>query len=490
MTRGPAHLQLMQADVDDAGPAPELTRGRRDPGLVEVTGTGPDDGRLAHPATRRRGESSLSALSLLEAEARLTGFVADLLDAPADASARVVAGIGTAALVALRGARDARGPMRYATVVLPASAHPAYFAAAATLGLHPVVVQVDPDGRVPLGSLASAIRDDTVVVVASAPSYTHGVVDPVGWIAAAAAARGVPLHVDAVCGGWAMAYAERAGRVGTSWGFAVGGVDSIAIDVGPESGGAADLTVLVHRDSLGARAAGAAELARGPLPLPTSWERPGALLADVVETLEEMGHDGCAELAQASLQATAALLAGLADQPGIQVAGTPEATVVSLRTDATCDVFTVADGLRHRGWTARPVLLDHGPPLLRLPVTAAVLPVVDDLVAAVAASVADAQELGRAQVDGTLERLLDRLDPEEVRDYSAHLLLDAASTLDRSVVDRDGNRSSTNLLLAAAEPRVRRALLGVHRDRLVRPVRPGGQPAAASETTASTDASE
>lgn len=476
MTRAPAHLQLMrQADDVADSETPE-------PSLHPIVTSGPDDGRLAHPATRRR---STPAPSLHVTESRLIGFVADLLEAPEGTAGLVTAGVSEAAIAVLRGARDSHQHLKHATVVLPHSAHPAYFAAAATTGLTPIVVPVDVEGRAPLGSMTSAIRGDTVLVVASAPSYTHGVVDPIGWIAAATTARGVPLHVDATNGGWAMAYAERVGRVRPSWTFAVGGVSSIALDVGPESGAAADLTVVLHRDAVGARSFTAATLVRGPLDLATAWTRPGAPLADVVETLHEVGHEGCSRLATEALDATAAVVDGAIELRGIQLAARPDATTVTLRADTTCDVFTLADGLQLRGWTAHPVLPEVGPPLLRIPVTAATLPVVDELLAALQESVYDAQDHGRASVDATLERLLQRLDPEDVSDYSAHLLLEAASTLDAADPGQPGRRAATNLLLTAAEPGVREALVAVHRERQVRPVRASGQPASDS-----TDASE
>ena len=50
--------------------------------------------------------------------------------------------------------------------------------------------------------VAAALGPHTALVVASAPSYAHGVVDPVPEIAAAAAGQGVLCHVDACIGGW------------------------------------------------------------------------------------------------------------------------------------------------------------------------------------------------------------------------------------------------------------------------------------------------
>ena len=467
MTRAPAHLQLMkQAEATDEGAASS------NPTLTTIEGSGPDDGRLAHPATVHR-ETPLPTRP--RAEGQLIGFVAELVGAPRTARGVVAAGVTEAALLVLRGARDERPALKHATVVLPASAHPAYFAAAATLGLTPLVVPLDGDGRAPLGPMTAAIRDDTVLVVASAPSYTHGTVDPVAWLAAATAAKSVPLHVDATSGGWALAYAERTGRVGPSWGFAMAGVTSMALDVGPESGGAGDLTAVLHRSAASSRATRQATLVRGPLDLTATWDRPSALLADLAETLHEVGHAGCAQLSVDALDATAAVVAGLLDQRGVHLAAKPDSTVVTLRTDTTCDAFTLADALHQRGWAVRPVLPETGPPLLRLPVTAAMLPLVDDLLTALGEAVVEAQTRGRAQIDPTLDRLLATLDPDEVSDYSAHLLLDAAATLDATDPERTGRRAATNLLIAAAGPGVREALLSVHRARLTTPVR--SQPA-------------
>ncbi|MCW2813108.1 MAG: Pyridoxal-dependent decarboxylase, partial [Nocardioides sp.] len=220
--------------------------------------------------------------------------------------------------------------------------------------------------------------------------------------------------------------------------------------------------------------------------LPAAWTRPGALLGDVVETLQEIGHDGCAALAADALAATAAVADGVVGLSGVQLAARPDATVLTLRADTTCDVLTLADALHARGWTTHPVLPETGPPLLRLPVTAASATVVDDLLAALADAVAEAQAQGRARVDPTLERLLDRLDPDDVSDHTAHLLLDAATTLDTVDPDRLGRRSATNLLLAAAAPGVREALLSVHHLRLVSPVPPDQ----VREASSSTDDSE
>lgn len=480
MTRSPAKLHVLKAadeveETDDTGRP-----------MVAVTEVGPEEGRLAHPAIH--GKRQRDAQTRFEAEAELVGFVCDLLDAPADAPGVVTPGVNDAALLVMRAARKAHPHQSRPTVVLPQSAHPAYFAAAATVGLRPRVVPLDGDGRAVLGALVGAIDDSTVLIVASAPSFTHGVADPIAWIAAASAARDVRLHVDATSGGWALAYAERAGRVGPTWTFAVYGVDSIAVDAGPDRGGPADLTVLVHRDPAAHRDLRASAWSRGPVEVPPAWLPASRLLTDVTVTARELGHQGCGELALDALQATAHIVEGLEEISGVQVVARPDSTTITLRTDTTCDAFTFSDALYRRGWAAQPVLPEVGQPLLRLAVTPAMREAADEFLEAAAEAVDDARERGRAQLDATLERLLETLDPRDVGDYAVHLLLDAAAVLDEAGHEGEGRRAQVNLLLANAPIGVREVLHGVHLDRLSRPVRSGQE--VVVSTISDTDDSE
>ena len=129
--------------------------------------------------------------SLLTMENELVGFAADLLDAPDTAVGTVTSGGTESVLLAVQGARDSRPDIDRPRMVLPVTAHAAFHKAAHYFGVEPVMVGVGEDFRAVPEAMAAAIDDRTVLVVASAPSYAHGVVDPVTEIAAAAAARGV-----------------------------------------------------------------------------------------------------------------------------------------------------------------------------------------------------------------------------------------------------------------------------------------------------------
>ena len=117
-------------------------------------------------------------------------------------------------------------------MVIPTTAHAAFHKAAHYFGVEVIMIDVDPvTFRADPGAMADAIREDTVLIVGSAPSYAHGVIDPIPEIAAIAADRGLRCHVDACIGGWVLPYAPRLGREVPPWTFAVDGVTSISADL-------------------------------------------------------------------------------------------------------------------------------------------------------------------------------------------------------------------------------------------------------------------
>ena len=185
--------------------------------------------------------------SLLAMENDLVGFACDLLDAPPTAVGSVTSGGTESVLLAVQGARDSRPDVERPTMVVPSTVHAAFRKAAHYFGVDAVVVPVGPDFRADAEAMAAAIDERTVLVVASAPSYAHGVVDPVTEIASAAAARGVRCHVDACIGGWVLPYAARLGRTVPPWTFVVEGVTSISVDTHKYAYAPKGTSLLLHR---------------------------------------------------------------------------------------------------------------------------------------------------------------------------------------------------------------------------------------------------
>ncbi|HET9420904.1 MAG TPA: aminotransferase class V-fold PLP-dependent enzyme [Nocardioides sp.] len=415
--------------------------------------------------------------SLLAMENDLVGFAADLLDAPDGVVGTVTSGGTESVLLAVKAARDARPEVARPAMVLPDTAHAAFHKAAGYFGVEARTVPTGPDFRADVAAMAAAAADgEVVLLVASAPSYAHGVVDPVGEIAAVAAERGARCHVDACIGGWVLPFAAAAGRDVPAWTFAVDGVTSISVDLHKYAYAPKGTSLLLHRT---------AELRRPQLFAWADWPgytmlnptmqstRSGGPLAGAWAVVRSLGVEGYRRLAEEALAATGAIVRGVDGIPGISVVVPPDSTLVALATDDSCDPFTVVDEMTERGWHLQPQLSHHGrPPTIHASVSAALLPQADDFLSALGESVAAAVSAGPVRVDPEIAAYVAALDPASLTDADFDGLL-AAAGLGGGEGDLalPARRAGINALLDLASPELREAVLLAFLDRLTRPTR-------------------
>lgn len=416
--------------------------------------------------------------SLLQMENELVGFACGLLDAPDPAVGTVTSGGTESILLAVQGARDSRPEVVRPRMVLPATAHAAFHKAAHYYGVEAVLVPVGPDFRADAAAMADAIDDETVLVVASAPSYAHGVVDPVTEIAAAAAARGVRCHVDACIGGWVLPYAARLGREVRPWTFAVEGVTSISVDTHKYAYAPKGTSLLLHRDAalrMPQFFASAAWPGYTMLNATTQSTRSGGPVAGTWAVVEHIGDSGYVELAGRAFAAVDAIVACIESEPGLRVVATPDSTLVTLATDDSLDPFTLTDELVSRGWYVQPQLsFGTDGPSIHLSVSAGTLAHVEEFAVALSGSVSAARAAGPVVVDGGVVGFIEALDPAALSDEDFDGLL-AASGLVGSSAEGDlelpTRMAEVNAMLDVASPAMREALLKAFLDRLQRPVR-------------------
>ncbi len=422
--------------------------------------------------------------SLLQMENELVGFAANLLGAPGSVVGSVTSGGTESVLLAVQAARDARPEVGRPRMVVPSTAHAAFHKAAHYFGVEAVPVEVGDDFRPDPAAVAAALDERTVLVVASAPSYAHGVVDDVPGIAAVAAAAGVRCHVDACIGGWVLPYAARLGRRVTPWTFAVDGVTSISVDLHKYGYTPKGVSLLLHRDPSLRRSQYFAS-ARWPgytmLNSTMQSTKSGGPLAAAWAVVQSIGDAGYEAPAAKVLDGVDRLLAGLATVDGLHVVVPPDSTLVALATDGSCDVFTVADEMAARNWYVQPQMSFAGrPPTLHLTLSAATADHVDDFCAALAEAVTAARAAGPVTVDPGVAEIVRALEPEKLTEEEFDGLL-AAAGLTPGGGPGSGPGSGTavlparmaevNALLDLASPELREAVLVAFLDRLFRPVR-------------------
>lgn len=360
-------------------------------------------------------------------------------------------------LLAVKAARDARPEVDRPQLVLPVTAHPAFHKGAAYLGLDVVSTPVDESfGAVP-AAVADAITERTVLVVASAPSYPTGTVDPVPAIAAAAAERGVLCHVDACIGGWVLPYLPDA----PPFDLSVPGVTSLSVDLHKYAYAPKGASVLLFRNrSLRRRAYFAYAGWPGyPVINPTVQSAKSAgPVAAAWAVLRHVGPDGYRTLARQARSALLTLADGVARIDGLAVLGRPDSTLLAA-AGSDVDVLVVADELRARGFYAQ-VQLALGPVPRNLHFSAHGVSssTVDALVAALRDSVEAARELGPVLVPPSAAAAVATADLSTLDEDGFGALL---ATSGLAFTDAAGRPSfaAVNALLETLTPADREAVL-------------------------------
>jgi len=177
-------------------------------------------------------------------------------------------------------------------MVVPTTLHPAFDKAAHYFGIKLVKVRVGKDYRADVAAMEKRIGIKTIAVIASAPQYPHGLVDPIEELGAMAKRHGLPMHVDACVGGFSLPWLEKLGRSIPRWDFRVPGVTSISADIHKFGYAAKGASLLLWRspDDIRHQIFVATDFPGGIYASPTMiGTRPGGPIAAAWTALQSLG---------------------------------------------------------------------------------------------------------------------------------------------------------------------------------------------------------
>lgn len=333
--------------------------------------------------------------SLKRMETEIVSMLAGFLHGGPETCGVVTAGGTESCLMAVKTYRDMARKTRKVTrpnMILPETAHVAWFKASEYFGVKVRLLPVGKDLNTDISRLKRMINAGTVMVLGSAPEYPHGTIDPIADMGAICAEAGVPLHVDACVGGFILPFMEMNGVDLPGWDFRVPGVTSISADLhkyGYASKGAStilyrDLDLLKHQMFVCQDWPGG--VFASPALLGT---RPGGAYAAAWAVMQKLGVEGYRDLAARTSEAVEALKAGIARIEGLTVLGQPQGPLLAYgSTDARLNIYAVADRLEARGWNVNRV---QNPDGIHAMVTAQHREVTDAYLDDLAAAVAEVQ---------------------------------------------------------------------------------------------------
>ncbi|MDJ0789855.1 MAG: aspartate aminotransferase family protein [Myxococcota bacterium] len=360
--------------------------------------------------------------SAMHMENEVIGIAADLLHGDENVVGSFTSGGTESIICAVKAARDrARQEKPHVTrpeILLPETAHASFQKAAHYLGLEVVVVPVDPETFLADPELLrAAITPNTVMMVGSAISYAHGVVDPIPELGALAEETGVWLHVDGCMGGFMLHFLQRQGVPIPDYDFRVPGVSSISMDYHKYAFAAKGASVILYRSR---------DLRRHQMYACSNWTGYTVINPTVQSTksagpvasswaiLHHFGDDGYMAIARKVWAMTEKLVTGIDAIPDLRVLGKPQMNMCSFASD-TVSVFHVADEMKERGWFVQPQLAyGSSPENLHLSINPASERWADDLIADLRVAVDAARELPSGELTAKIQEAFSGLSADEV----------------------------------------------------------------------------
>jgi len=322
-------------------------------------------------------------------------------------------------ILAVKAARDharaTRPHIRTPEMVLPATGHAAFQKAAHLLDVTPVIVPVDAHTfKADVDAMRRAITPNTILLVGSAVSYAHGVVDPIHELGQLALHHDLLLHVDACIGGFLLPYFRRLGAPVPDFDLTVPGVTSISMDLHKYGFAAKGASTILYRT---------ADLRRHQIYACSQWTgytvvnatmqstKSGGPLAAAWAALRFIGDAGYLELARTALDATRRIVDGIAKIEGLRVLGRPEMNLVAFTSD-TVSVFHVIDEMKQRGWYVQPQLaFQNSKENIHLSVNPASAHWVDEFLADLRACVEQAKALPSGALAQAIRQQFAGIDP-------------------------------------------------------------------------------
>ena len=237
-------------------------------------------------------------------------------------------------------------------VILSSSAHPAFLKAMNFLRIKPIIVPTKKDFNLNLNGFKEAINQNTILLVASAPAYPTGMIDPISELSNLALENKLLLHVDACIGGFLLSYLKKCNYKIPLYDFNLDGVSSLSVDLHKYAYAPKGSSVLLYRND---------ELRKQQFSVYPNWEggiygstsflgtKPGGIVAASWFALNHIGENGYIELTQKTMSATKVIYDFIQKSEHLSIIGNPIMSLIAFQSEKY-DIYHIADELSNLGW--------------------------------------------------------------------------------------------------------------------------------------------
>lgn len=239
-------------------------------------------------------------------------------------------------------------------MIVPRSAHVAWIKAAKYFGVKIIFAPLKGDFTVDVEAVRKLINRKTILLMGSAPSYPHGVIDPIEDLSKVAEQYDIPLHVDACLGGFLLPFIEKNGGSIPPFDFRLPGVTSISADVHKYGFAAKGASTVIYRNM---------KYMQHQFFIDEDWPggvfaspallgtRPGGSFAAAWGAIHALGIEGYRENAMQIMRVSEELQNGINGIEGLKVLGKPDMSVFAFNcTEDDLNIFAIGDQMEDRGW--------------------------------------------------------------------------------------------------------------------------------------------
>lgn len=297
--------------------------------------------------------------SLLQLERQVIAMVADLLNGGTAAVGNCTSGGTESVILTVKTARDrARHLFPHITnpeIIIPETAHPCFHKAGHYLNVKVKTTLVDRTTfKADVKAMEQAITDQTILIVGSAPSYTHGVIDNIEAIAVLAQANNILCHVDACVGGMFIPFAKMLDYPMPPFDFSVAGVSSISCDLHKFGYVPKGCSTIIYRNKA---------LRQYQLFSCSAWpgytivnptvlsSKTGGPMAAAWSMFQFLGIEGYKHAVKACMDARDLVIEALKTIPELYLLGQPDISMLSFASNSTTiNVFELAERMKAKGW--------------------------------------------------------------------------------------------------------------------------------------------
>ena len=238
--------------------------------------------------------------------------------------------------------------IKYPEMIVCNSTHSAFDKASKYFKIKLVRVSLDIYGKMNILDLKKKINKNTVLVVTSAPEYTHGIIDNIEEISKITFQKNIGCHVDCCLGGFILPFIDT----DFEYDFKLPGVTSISSDFHKYGLSPKGISIIMYNSK---------ELMRNQYYINPDWtggiyatatmtgSRPGNIVALTWATLQYIGMDGYTKYAKDIITTKNYFLNELQKIPEIFIYGNPEVCVIGIGSKKF-DICLLNDIMTEKGW--------------------------------------------------------------------------------------------------------------------------------------------